>query len=369
MRLICLHQSADLYGSDRSFLQVLEYFKKSGRFNEITVVVPRTGPLIEKLADLGVTIRIMDLSLLSKTYLKKLQWGKIIFPLLQFRKKKQLLESYDVIYANTSVILDFYALAPFIDRKKVIHIREIPVGWFSKVLTFLIQRANTLVLFNSESTKQGFGSFEKSAVVHNAFEGFPNLIISPETGNKYLRPLQILLIGRINDWKGQDFALEAIHQLNNPNVSLRIVGDTSAGNESRLDDLIAHAKMLGLSDRVEFYGFTNDPGQHYAWADVLIVPSKKPEPFGRIAIEAMSLGKPVIAANHGGLPEIIEHNHTGFLFTPNDINSFCKYLEQYLQHRDLVTEHGVNAKKTFTNKFSTSTMFERLDEIFHQYKI
>ena len=57
MRILCLHQSADLYGSDRSFLQVVEYLKSSGKFELITVILPRTGPLVSELQKLDVDVK------------------------------------------------------------------------------------------------------------------------------------------------------------------------------------------------------------------------------------------------------------------------------------------------------------------------
>lgn len=368
MRLICVHQSADLYGSDRSFLQVLEFFVKSEQFTEIKVVLPRNGPLTAKLEELGVTIELMELSLLSKTYLKKLQWGKIIFPLLQFSKKRALFNSYDVVYVNTSVILDFYLTAPFVKSKKIIHIREIPAKWLSKILSVFLKFSGSVILFNSESTKNVFDALPESYVVHNAFEGFPG-VQSGTPVTPVSEPLKVLLIGRINDWKGQDFALEALERLSSKNILLRIVGDTSAGNEQLLTVLKQQVEAAALGPYVEFTGFTADPAKHYQWADVLIVPSKKPEPFGRIAIEAMCLGKPVIAANHGGLPEIIDHGRNGFLFKPGDIESFNGFLEKYMQDRELLLVHGNEAKATFMKQFSTETMFKNLDRIFRDVKI
>lgn len=368
MRLICIHQSADLYGSDRSFLQVLEYFVKSNRFTEIKVMLPRNGPLTSKLEALGVTVELMDLSLLSKTYLKKLQWGKILFPLLKFREKRALLNSYDVVYVNTSVIMDFYLIAPFLRSKKIIHIREIPARWLGKILSFFLKYSGSVKIFNSESTKAGFDRLPDSYVVHNAFEGF-NVPVADNQNTTIDGPLKVLLIGRINDWKGQDFALEALQRVSGNTISLRIVGDTSAGNEHLLDQLREQAAAAGITPYVEFVGFAADPAHHYQWADVLIVPSKKPEPFGRIAIEAMSLGKPVIAANHGGLPEIIDHNRNGFLFKPGDIDSFNGFLLKYIQDRNLLLMHGKEARNTYLRKFSSETMFSNLDRILRDVKI
>lgn len=366
MKVICFHQSADLYGSDRSFLQVVEYFVNSQSITRITVVLPRSGPLAEKLNMLGVEVLFMDLSLLSKTYLKSLQWGKILFPLFKLGKKKELIEKYDILYVNTSVILDFYVLAPFLKVRKIIHIREIPSAWLGKILSGFISRSNALTIFNSHSTRKSFSTFKDSIVIHNAFEGYTYSKTDSFQSQMLLsdKPLKILLIGRINTWKGQDFTIQALSKIPNKNFHLRIVGSTSAGNEILLDQLKATVKELGLDGQVDFVEFALDPEIEYKNADVVIVPSIKPEPFGRIAIEAMSVGKPVIAANHGGLPEIIEHNKNGFLFNPGNAESFNSYVQLYVNNRDLLVSHGVASREIFLDRFSIDKMHKQLNNVF-----
>lgn len=435
MNIICVHQSADMYGSDRSFLQVVNYLSLSSNFEKITIILPRNGPLVIELEKLKVEIIFMNLSLLSKTYLMKLQWGKIIFPLFSFSKKKKLFDQYDVVYVNTSVILDFYLLAPFLKQMKIIHIREIPNGILSKVLSFFLKCSKAKIIFNSQSTLNSFSPLAKSLVIHNAFEGFakkedlvavdsenegynerngnslngtensayPNdhLPISSRahvnmaeirgqgveildleheglTDRKKViqgttavskAPLKILLIGRINSWKGQDFAIEALAEIPDAAVLLRIVGSTSAGNENMVPELKKKVNQLGLTDKVEFMDFVSDTAAIYSWADVAIVPSTRPEPFGRIAIEAMSLSKPVIAANHGGLPEIIEHGQSGFLFEPNHKADFISAVSQYIDDPELLIKHGEDAKRVYEEKFSLTGFYKKLDEAFKKERV
>lgn len=363
MKIICIHQSADMYGSDRSFLQVVIYLSQSGDFKKITVVLPRSGPLVSELEKLNVDIIYLNLSLLSKTYLMKLQWGKILFPLLQFRSKKKLFNEYDVVYANTSVILDFYLLAPFLHQMKIIHIREIPNKLLSNVLSLFLKQAQSKIIFNSYSTLSSFKKLDNSVVIHNAFEGFGKEITAEIKINEEM-PLKVLLIGRINGWKGHSFAIESLVNMKSSPVLLRIVGSTSAGNEELVLQLKKQVESLGLIDQVEFLDFVSDTAEIYAWSDVVIVPSTKPEPFGRIAIEAMSLYRPVIAANHGGLPEIIEDEVSGFLFEPNNTASFVSALTKYANDRELLARHGRNAKRAYDEKFSLNGFYKKLDSIF-----
>ncbi len=364
MKIICLHQSPDLYGSDRSFLQVIKYLKQDPSITLITVILPRTGPLADELTRVGAEVMYMPLSILSKTLLKQFKFGKIFSPLFAFWKKKQLFEQYDLLYVNTSVILDFYVMAPFLNMRKIIHIREIPMPTLSKVLSFFLSFSKSKIIYNSEATKASFAPLKDTVVIYNAFEGFPQLNAQVESTSDRLK---ILLIGRINNWKGQDFAVETLAELKDYPFTLRIVGSTFEGNEDIYTALAAQVKNLGLENNVEFVDFMDDPMMAYSWSDIVIVPSKKPEPFGRIAIEAMSIGKPVIAAAHGGLTEIVVDGSTGFLFEPNNHASFKECLLKYLKDSSLIKKHKENALKVFNEKFSLPGFYTSLDKVFKNF--
>ena len=365
MKIVCIHQGFELYGSDRSFLQVIKYLKQTKKFIKITVVMPRKGPLVEELEKLDIDLNFSQLALINKTYIRTFQWGKILFPLFSLRKKYKYYNKYDIIYVNTSVILEMYLLAPFIKKKKILHIREIPAFPLNKLLSFFISKGNFTVIFNSRSTKDSFNEFNKSHVVHNAFEGF----LAATYNNKVPTDngvLKLLLIGRINNWKGQDFAIEALSHLQaHENVQLKIVGSPFEGNEILLQNLKDKVALLHLTDKVEFVPFVANPHIEYESADVIIVPSTKPEPFGRTAIEAMNLKKPVIAANHGGLAEIVSDGYNGFLFTPNNTIEFVASIRKYYYDRNLISLHGENSSIIFDQKFSVDRMYNNLDKIFY----
>lgn len=362
MKIICVHQSADLYGSDRSFFQVIEYLVKSEKYSLITVVLPRYGPLTDKLEEINVQVIYKVLALINKTYLKKFQWGKILFPLLKAREKIQMINHYDVLYVSTSVIMDFYLLAPFISAKKIIHIREIPAKWLGNILSYLIQLSKWRVVFNSRGTAKSFHHFKDSCIVHNAFEGFPSRV-EDKAVRSYDQTLKILLIGRINTWKGQDFVISALSRIRNKRFLLKIVGGASEGNEYLISKLRLKVKELDLEGKVLFESFMESPQSAYIWSDVVVVPSKRPEPFGRIAIEAMSIGRPVIAANHGGLPEIIDDS-CGKLFLPNDEESFIEALTEFIDDPAVAIEKGKGAIRRFDERFSLNEFHEQLSKVF-----
>ncbi|ANI88868.1 hypothetical protein A9P82_05920 [Arachidicoccus ginsenosidimutans] len=362
MTVICLHQSAELYGSDRSFLQVIEYLAQRVNVEKIKVVLPMNGPLVDRITALDVEVNIEDLCIIRKVWLKKLRIDKIIYPLFFLYKRYKDFLKYDIVYCNTSVIIDFYLLSLVLKKKKIIHIREIPGKRLSSLFSFFINKGKVAAIYNSRSTAAAFPKVRDGRVVYNAFEGF-NFMKNYDEKKK---TLNLLIIGRISNWKGQDFVLDALNELQEDyNFKLRIVGSPFSGNEYLLTELKDKSRQYNLDSKIEFVGFTDKPDEQYRWADVLIVPSKKPEPFGRIAIEAMSAGIPVLAANHGGLKEIVKHEATGFLFEANNIDSFNFYLSKYLEDDGtLIERHGKNGLNEYEQNYSLNSLYEKLDEVF-----
>ncbi|EAQ47942.1 glycosyltransferase family 4 protein [Leeuwenhoekiella blandensis] len=364
MKIICLHQSAELYGSDRSFLQVVTYFSEREDVTDILVLLPMHGPLVSELQKLKVQVEITRLCILRKVWIKKLQWGKLIFPLFKLPSKYKRFKQADIVYCNTTVVMDFYLLALVLKNRNILHVREIPDKWLTRFFTFFINAGKVLALYNSKSTAAAFKKVKRGQVVYNAFEGF-NYAGVPVNEVEVAQPLKFLLVGRINDWKGQDFAVEAFSQLDAEQpFSLTILGSVFEGNEHLLAELKEKVQAYGLQDKVRFIAFVPDPEPYYQEADVLLVPSKKPEPFGRIAIEAMSIAKPVIAADHGGLSEIVIHKETGLLFTPNSQMDFIKCLQCYFKDRHLIREHGLQGYQRFKMQFSTQSLTTALDDVF-----
>lgn len=130
-----------------------------------------------------------------------------------------------------------------------------------------------------------------------------------------------VVVGQLYRPKGQNFAIEALAAVvkDHPNVKLYIVGDhvieEYRGYRAELDSLVAR---LGLQDHVVFTGWRTDALDIVASADILVHPSLS-EGFGRAVLEAMALGRPVVASRVGGLREAIRNGENGFLVTPGDV--------------------------------------------------
>src|SRR5436190_21382195 len=115
-----------------------------------------------------------------------------------------------------------------------------------------------------------------------------------------------------------------------------------AGDGPYSSKLLNLAERLGLMDRIKFVGRVapQELTRLYDWSDVVVVPTITPEPFGRVAVEAMSRGRQVIGTATGGLNEIIDDGRTGYHVQTATQSSIDKKLIIFQNRRELVDEWG-----------------------------
>jgi len=182
-----------------------------------------------------------------------------------------------------------------------------------------------------------------------------------------VQPGQMLigLIGNIQEWKGQDVLLRALPRLSTTTACrCLIVGDTPNDGrefEARLRGIVG---TLGLQDRVVFTGYRSDVSAIVSASDVVVHTSVLPEPMGRVVLEGMALGKPVIATDHGGPKEILEHGRTGFLVAPGDPDALATCLNGLLVSPELRRQIGNQAKTHVANSFSAVEYARRVQDVY-----
>jgi glycosyltransferase involved in cell wall biosynthesis len=318
--ILAVHQGYELYGSDRTFISSLHGLRNYYPRSVIHVVLPQEGELAELLRAADFTVQIDKLWVARKSHgVLRLASQMLLFPIFVWRALQRMRVA-DVCYINTAVIFDYAIAARFAKAEHVIHVHEIPTGLALRVVTGILKFSRAMLIYNSSATERAFKrlGMQRHQVILNGVnvQNVPN----EQDNAEDKRALNILMIGRINDWKGQDLLLEAVTTLNEAEaaqLAIRFVGSTfeSSPAEAKLRKL---AGDMSLPCRISFDGFVKDPSPLYKWADAVVVPSRKPEPFGLVAVEAMAHSLPVVAANHGGLAEIVVNGQTGILFEPNN---------------------------------------------------
>jgi glycosyltransferase involved in cell wall biosynthesis len=127
----------------------------------------------------------------------------------------------------------------------------------------------------------------------------------------------VMLPARVTRWKGHRLLVDALARLERGSFHCLMVGD-DAGRRSVKAALEPRIARLGLTPYVHFVGRTDDMPAAYKLADVVVSASLDPEPFGRVMIEAQAMGRPIVAADHGGARETVLPGETGWLVAPND---------------------------------------------------
>ena len=138
---------------------------------------------------------------------------------------------------------------------------------------------------------------------------------------------RLLFLGRLTAWKGAEVLLQAIARLSarRPAIQAVVAGDGPARAEwERMGG------DLGIAERIRFVGFQPDIMPLLRQADLLVHASTAPEPFGRVLIEGMAAGVPVVASDHGAAPEIIEHGRSGWLAPPGDAGALAAVIDTAL---------------------------------------
>lgn len=139
----------------------------------------------------------------------------------------------------------------------------------------------------------------------------------------------VMMPARPTAWKGHEVLLRAIAKMPSRDFTLVLLGIADANQKfyNHIDELV---RKLGLESMVRLARASSDMPASMMLADVVVMPSIEPEPFGRVAIEAQAMGRPVVAFDHGGACESITDAVTGFLATPKDEASLAKKIQQAL---------------------------------------
>jgi glycosyltransferase involved in cell wall biosynthesis len=174
------------------------------------------------------------------------------------------------------------------------------------------------------------------------------------------RPL-VGLFGRISPWKGQDVFLRAIARV--PDVSAVIAGGALFGEEQHERNLRQLTLDLGIEDRVTFAGHVADVPALMAACDVVAHCSTAPEPFGRVIVESMFAGTPVIATDAGGAREIVTHGETGQLTPMSDVPALAQAIRRYLEDPGWSRTIATRARVYAEEKFSPAAMTQRFSQI------
>ena len=170
----------------------------------------------------------------------------------------------------------------------------------------------------------------------------------------------ILLPGRLTSWKGQELFIEAINKINielGYQAFYAIILGSDQGRDQYKKKLLKLCENYNLTDQIKFIKHCDDMALAYKVSDIVISSSIEPEAFGRVAVEAQSMEKIVIASNIGGSNETVIDEKTGFLFNSGDVNSLSQKIMKILNTDETTLKSiGIEGRKNVINKFNVEKM-------------
>ena len=170
----------------------------------------------------------------------------------------------------------------------------------------------------------------------------------------------ILLPGRITEWKGHEMFIEAMNKINiqlgHKSFKAVILG-SDQGRDLYKKKLIRLVEQYRMNDQIKFVDHCENMPLAYKICDLIVSTSIEPEAFGRIAVEAQSMEKPIIASNLGGSKETIVNNKTGILFDAGDSDDLSKKIIEFFNFdKSTIEQMGKEGRKNVSAKFNVEKM-------------
>jgi len=373
-RVLFVDHAGVLGGAELSLLDVVTAMgPRAG------TVLLEDGPFRAALEERGASVIIEEIGALKRV---KKDSG---FPapaaladaLALARRVARRARGYGVICANSQKAFVVACAAGLFARRPVVwYLRDIlaPPHFSRTNITAAVRLANlraSRVIANSHATARAFidagGKSELVRVVHNGIDAAPFDAVSDRAAQALRASLGIpatayvvALFGRFHPWKGQQVLLHALSEL--PDVHALFVGAALFGEEAFESSLHDQAKRIGGAGRAHFLGFRSDVPALMRAVDVVVHASVLPEPFGRVVVEGMLAGRPVIATRGGGVTEIAEDGINALLVPPDDAVALAAAIQRLRGDPPLAQRLAANGQAHARERFTASSMLRGVED-------
>lgn len=353
--------SSSLAGSERSLQTLISDFPKAGIIT--TVVLPADGPFRQNLEEIGAMTVVSKFGWWSDREQVEPEESQARLA-RDFRHVQEELDSLivlinpDIIVTNTSVIPWGGVCAFLTNKPHVWYVRELGlpeygINYFyprDKIAEY-IKGGSNLIVTNSLFTRNYF--FGESARLRTEIVS-PTVEMDEATDSEgYFHQadsFKLACVGEIVPGKGQTDAIHALRGLVSAgkNVEIVLAGGIDTEYYKILLDL---TQEFSLAPFVHFVGFVKSPFSLYKQADAVVICSRN-EAFGRVTLEAMQLGKPIIAAGSGGTLDLIEDEVNGLLYPPGNTAELADRIKRLMDEPETRKHLGAKAAETARQKFT-----------------
>ena len=377
--ILYLHAGAEMYGADKILLELVTGLDKT-KFRPI-VILPTDGILRQKLEEAKIKVHVISYPILRRKYFNP---KGIINYAFNYRSQSNAIVKYlndnnikvDLLHVNTLAVLEGIRLKKKLKVPLYWHIHEIITHpqVINKFLCWCVNQYADKAIVVSGPVKRhlisnGVNS-KKVVVVHN---GIDSNVFSPDVNSDYLydewkipkNAVKVGMIGRVNNWKGQNDFLDALAPLLNEfnNLYLFLVGSAFEGQEWRIKELKQKIASLPHSNRIIFSEFRKDNYAVEHFFDILILPSTSPDPLPTVVLESMGCGRAIIGYAHGGITEMVKDGYNGKLVKSLDKKALNIAVKDSLVSKKYIN-FGKNSRKKLLNDFSLIKFINTFESIY-----
>jgi glycosyltransferase involved in cell wall biosynthesis len=387
-RVLYIDHTSSLGGGELALLNFIRHLDQTC-INPIVLLFSE-GPLAQRLRDLGIETHVLPLSSdILKTRKDALGLSTRLRISIPFRALSHSFRiarfirhhRIDLVHTNSLKSDIIGGLAGRLAHRRVIwHVRDridsdyLPTR-AAAIFRFIARHLPAFVVANSQATldslclpgqRRGPDTYRAtpstSCVVHGGID-------CPAGPIPHLCPNstpQIGLVGRISPWKGQHIFLQAAAEVRKrfPNARFQIIGAALFAEQEYETRVRTLASTLGLNDVVKFTGFRADIAGLIGKLDILVHASTLGEPFGQVVIEGMAAGKPVVATNGGGIPEIVVDGETGLLVPMGDAAAMSNAIVELLADSDRSHEMGRRGRQRVAECFTIQRTARKIEQIY-----
>ncbi|MBT6414663.1 glycosyltransferase family 4 protein [Candidatus Puniceispirillum sp.] len=357
-------------GVERGTVEMAQAIEKAGGH---AVVISSGGPLERHIVRCGATHHTLPVNVKNP-----LKWGSIR------RKLQSILQDENAHIVHVRSRAPAWIALPVAKKLRIptvstVHGRFQAYSILKRIYNGKLVKVDHVIAISKYIkqliTSQFIGVEERMSVIHRGVDidvfdpqavnqtriiNFADSVALPEE-----MPV-VMLPARPTLWKGHEALLDALALIKDLPFICLFVG-AADGKQGFIDRITKHGVDQGLEGRFRLSHAVDDMPAALMVADVVVMPSITPEPFGRVALEAQAMGRPVVAFDHGGAVESIKHGQTGWLATPGDAESLAAYIRQALElqgpERQLLAD---KSRAHIERSFSTTRMCNETVKIYRR---
>lgn len=379
MKIMTFTHESELNGASKSLLSLIDHLSDQHEFWIVTAF--GEGPFYDEVKSRGFHILVFSYENWMQRHIKnthgelgwikrKIRWNirgnHINRHAAEQISKVIIQQGIDLLYTNTRVVDVGLRCSEITGIPHILHVREFgeedfdlyPMMAYDKHIAY-IKAHSDCVIYNSRAVMNKFERFHfrNQQVVYNGVDR------SIHETNHNSDVIRFLISGRVSRAKGQVDALRAARILMERkyrNFEVWVAGT--------IDETYTEfcKESQEVSENIRILGYRTDIEDLRQRSDVELVCSVQ-EAFGRVTVEAMMVGNPVIGSNTGGTPELIEDGINGFLYSPGDAEVLADRMQYFLDNTSQIVSMGVAARRYAETNFTVEQYIDHMKSIFDSF--